>query len=58
MLASGTSTALEDISKVLGNAPWFQLYMPVTSEETGKLIKRLEAVGDLGQFRGHGIVRM
>ena len=43
MLSSGTSTALEDVSKVLGNAPWYQLYMPVAWEETEKLIRRVEA---------------
>jgi isopentenyl diphosphate isomerase/L-lactate dehydrogenase-like FMN-dependent dehydrogenase len=45
MLSTNTSTALEDVSKALGNAPWYQLYMPVTWEETEKLIGRVEAAG-------------
>jgi len=43
MLSSGTSIAVEDVSKALGNAPWYQLYMPVAWEETEKLIRRVEA---------------
>ena len=43
MLSSGTSIAVEDVSKALGNAPWYQLYMPVSWEETEKLVRRVEA---------------
>jgi len=43
MLSTNTSTSVEDVSKALGNAPWFQLYMPVTWPETEKLVRRVEA---------------
>jgi 4-hydroxymandelate oxidase len=45
MLSSQTSTAVEDVSKALGDAPWYQLYIPVSWEETEKLIRRVEAAG-------------
>lgn len=45
MLSTVTSTALEDVAKALGTAPWYQLYMPVSWEDTEKLINRVEAVG-------------
>jgi 4-hydroxymandelate oxidase len=45
MLSSMTTTAVEDVSKTLGNAPWYQLYMPVSWEETERLIRRVEAAG-------------
>ena len=45
MLSTVTSTALEDVAKALGTAPWYQLYMPVSWEDTEKLIKRVEAAG-------------
>jgi isopentenyl diphosphate isomerase/L-lactate dehydrogenase-like FMN-dependent dehydrogenase len=45
MLSTVSSTSVEEVSKALGAAPWYQLYMPVTWEETEKLIRRVEAAG-------------
>src|SRR5580704_633673 len=43
MLSTVTSTPVEDVAKALGTAPWYQLYMPTTWDETEKLVKRVEA---------------
>jgi 4-hydroxymandelate oxidase len=45
MLSTVTSTAVEDVAKALGEAPWYQLYMPITWAETEKLVRRVEAAG-------------
>ena len=45
MLSTQSSTPVEDVAKSLGTPPWFQLYMPVTWEETERLVKRAEAAG-------------
>jgi isopentenyl diphosphate isomerase/L-lactate dehydrogenase-like FMN-dependent dehydrogenase len=45
MLSTVTSTPVEDVARNLGTPPWFQLYMPLTWEETEKLVKRAEAAG-------------
>jgi 4-hydroxymandelate oxidase len=45
MLSTQTSTPVEEVAKSLGTPPWFQLYMPVTWEETETLVKRAEAAG-------------
>lgn len=45
MLSTVTSTAVEDVAKALGEAPWYQLYMPTTWDETEKLVRRVEAAG-------------
>jgi 4-hydroxymandelate oxidase len=45
MLSTVSSTPVEDVGKALGTAPWFQLYMPTTWEDTEKLVKRAEAAG-------------
>ncbi len=45
MLSTVTSFRLEDVSKALGAAPWYQLYIPDSWEETEKLLKRVEAAG-------------
>jgi isopentenyl diphosphate isomerase/L-lactate dehydrogenase-like FMN-dependent dehydrogenase len=45
MLSSMSSTAVEDVSKALGTPPWYQLYMPVSWDETEKLVRRVEAAG-------------
>jgi isopentenyl diphosphate isomerase/L-lactate dehydrogenase-like FMN-dependent dehydrogenase len=45
MLSSVSSTGVEDVSKALGAAPWYQLYMPTNWDETEKLVKRVEAAG-------------
>jgi 4-hydroxymandelate oxidase len=45
MLSTASSTPVEDVAKTLGTPPWFQLYMPLTWDETEKLVKRAEAAG-------------
>ncbi len=45
MLSTFTSTALEDVARALGAAPWYQLYMPVSWADTEKVVKRAEAAG-------------
>jgi 4-hydroxymandelate oxidase len=45
MLSSATSTSVEDVAKALGTPPWYQLYMPVTWNDTEKLVKRVENAG-------------
>src|SRR5258705_7598276 len=45
ILASATSTAVEDVAKPYGTAPWYQLYMPRAWSDTEKLVKRVENAG-------------
>jgi isopentenyl diphosphate isomerase/L-lactate dehydrogenase-like FMN-dependent dehydrogenase len=45
MLSTVSSTSVEDVGKALGEPPWYQLYLPVTWEETEKLVRRVEAAG-------------
>lgn len=45
MLSTQASTSVEDVTKALGMAPWYQLYMPVTWEATEKALRRVEAAG-------------
>jgi 4-hydroxymandelate oxidase len=45
MLSTVTSTPVEDVAKNLGTPPWFQLYMPLTWDETERIVKRAEAAG-------------
>ena len=45
ILSSSTSTALEEVSKAYGTAPWYQLYMPRAWSDTEKLVKRVEDAG-------------
>ncbi|MGP8245131.1 MAG: alpha-hydroxy acid oxidase [Bryobacteraceae bacterium] len=45
ILATGSSTSVEDDAKALGRAPWFQLYMPAKWDETVRLVRRVEAAG-------------
>jgi isopentenyl diphosphate isomerase/L-lactate dehydrogenase-like FMN-dependent dehydrogenase len=45
MLSTVTSTPVEDVAKSLGRPPWFQLYMPLTWDDTEKMVKRAEAAG-------------
>ncbi len=45
MLSSFTSTPIEEVAKILGCAPWFQLYMPAKAVETERLVKRAEDTG-------------
>ena len=45
ILSTATSTALEEVAKAYGTAPWYQLYMPRTWSDTAKLVKRVENAG-------------
>lgn len=45
MLSTAASTGVEDVTKALGEPPWYQLYMPTTWNETEKLVRRVEAAG-------------
>jgi len=45
MLSTVTSTPVEDVAKNLGTPPWFQLYMPLTWDETERIVKRAEGAG-------------
>ena len=45
MLSTVASTSVEDVAQALGAAPWYQLYMPTTWEDTEKLVRRVEAAG-------------
>ena len=45
MLSTVTSVAVEEVGKALGTAPWYQLYMPTTWDDTEKMVKRAEAAG-------------
>ena len=45
MLSTVTSVPVEEVAKVLGTAPWYQLYMPTTWDDTEKMVKRAEAAG-------------
>ncbi len=44
-LSTVTSVAVEEVGKALGTAPWYQLYMPTTWDDTAKMVKRAEAAG-------------
>jgi 4-hydroxymandelate oxidase len=45
MLSTVTSVPVEEVAKALGTAPWYQLYMPTTWNDTEKMVKRAEAAG-------------
>ena len=45
MLSTVTSVPVEEVAKALGAPPWFQLYMPLTWNETERLVKRVEDAG-------------
>lgn len=45
ILSSASSIAIEDVSKSLGEAPWYQLYMPNQWDGTERLVRRVEATG-------------
>ncbi len=45
MLSTVSNTSVEDVTKERGSAPWFQLYIPNTWDETEKMVKRAEAAG-------------
>jgi isopentenyl diphosphate isomerase/L-lactate dehydrogenase-like FMN-dependent dehydrogenase len=45
MLSTVSSFSVEEVAKNLGAAPWYQLYMPATWDETEKMVRRVEAAG-------------
>lgn len=45
MLSTVTTVSVEEVAKALGTAPWYQLYMPSSWEETEKMVRRVEAAG-------------
>ena len=45
ILSSGTSTAVEEVAKARGTAPWYQLYMPAKWEDCQKLVGRVQDAG-------------
>ncbi len=45
ILATGTTTPVEEVAKALGKPPFFQLYATSRWEITEKLVKRAEAAG-------------
>ncbi len=45
MLSTVSSVGVEEVVKALGTAPWYQLYMPTTWDDTEKMVKRAEAAG-------------
>ncbi len=45
MLSNMTTYSLEDVAGQLGKAPWFQLYMPRSWDETERMVRRVEAAG-------------
>jgi isopentenyl diphosphate isomerase/L-lactate dehydrogenase-like FMN-dependent dehydrogenase len=44
-LSTATSTAVEDVNKVLGRPVWYQLYAPSTWDACEQLLRRVEAAG-------------
>ena len=45
VLSTQTSIRVEDVVTARGGGLWYQLYMPVTWEDTEKLVRRVEATG-------------
>ncbi len=45
ILSTQTSTAVEEVAKARGTAPWYQLYMPSKWEDAEKLVKRVQDAG-------------
>ncbi len=45
MLSTVSSFSVEDVTKNLGTAPWYQLYMPANWPDTEKMVKRAEDAG-------------
>jgi len=45
VLSSATSTAVEEVAKARGTAPWYQLYMPNKWEDCEKLVGRVQDAG-------------
>jgi 4-hydroxymandelate oxidase len=45
ILSTATNSSFEDVSQVLGRAPWYQLYVTSRFDFTEKLVKRVEVAG-------------
>jgi 4-hydroxymandelate oxidase len=45
ILSSASSITIEDVARPLGEAPWYQLYMPNQWDGTERLVRRVEATG-------------
>ena len=45
MLSTVTTYSVEEVARELGAAPWYQLYMPTSWEDTEKMVRRVEAAG-------------
>lgn len=45
VLSTATNTSVEEVTKVLGRPPWYQLYPSSRWEVTERLVKRVEAAG-------------
>ena len=45
ILSTVTTTPVEDVGKVLGRPPWYQLYAPSSMEAVEKIVRRVEAAG-------------
>jgi 4-hydroxymandelate oxidase len=45
MLSTVANNSVEDVAQALGTAPWYQLYMPTTWDDTEKMVRRVEAAG-------------
>jgi isopentenyl diphosphate isomerase/L-lactate dehydrogenase-like FMN-dependent dehydrogenase len=45
ILSNVTTYSVEEVTKELGVAPWQQLYMPLTWDETDRMVKRIEDAG-------------
>jgi isopentenyl diphosphate isomerase/L-lactate dehydrogenase-like FMN-dependent dehydrogenase len=45
ILSTQTSTAVEEVAKARGTAPWYQLYMPSKWEDAERLVKRVQDAG-------------
>jgi isopentenyl diphosphate isomerase/L-lactate dehydrogenase-like FMN-dependent dehydrogenase len=45
ILSNASNYSIEDVSKVLGETPWQQLYMPLKWEDTERMVKRIEDAG-------------
>lgn len=45
ILSTATNSSFEDVTKVLGRPPWYQLYVTSRFDFTERLVKRVEAAG-------------
>ena len=45
LLSTVSSFSVEDVGQSLGTAPWYQLYMPQSWDDTEKMVRRVEEAG-------------